>query len=173
MKNVYFTKVLLRCLLCLLTGLAGCCINIGGCSQAKYERTDTLVADLEPGSTVIAETSFGSVTVTGGDVTDCRVTAEICVQAPTEEEAAEIAEQVKVRLVGASKFYEFQARRLNMRYKDSTTKKNLFCHTLNNTVIASPRILIPLLELYQNRDGSVTIPKVLRPYMNDKEKITA
>ncbi len=71
----------------------------------------------------------------------------------------------------ASKFYEFQARRMNLRYKDSVTKKNLFCHTLNNTVIASPRILIPILELYQNADGSITIPKALRPYMNGKEKI--
>ncbi len=73
----------------------------------------------------------------------------------------------------ASKFYEFQARRLNLRYKDPATKKNLFCHTLNNTVIASPRILIPLLELYQNADGSVTIPKVLRPYIYPvRERIT-
>jgi len=71
----------------------------------------------------------------------------------------------------ASKFYDFQARRLNLRYKDPQTKKNVFCHTLNNTVIASPRILIPILELYQNSDGSVTIPAVLRPYMNGKEKI--
>jgi seryl-tRNA synthetase len=71
----------------------------------------------------------------------------------------------------ASKLYDFQARRLNLRYKDPATKKNLFCHTLNNTVIASPRILIPILELYQNADGSVTIPKVLRPYMNGKEKL--
>jgi seryl-tRNA synthetase len=73
----------------------------------------------------------------------------------------------------ASKFYEFQARRMNLRYKDPATKKNLFCHTLNNTVIASPRILIPILELYQNADGSITIPKVLRPYMNGKEKIVS
>jgi len=65
----------------------------------------------------------------------------------------------------ASKFYEFQARRMKLRYKDPKTKKNVFCHTLNNTVIASPRILIPLLELYQNADGSITIPKVLRPYI--------
>jgi len=71
----------------------------------------------------------------------------------------------------ASKFYDFQARRMNLRYKDPTTKKNLFCHTLNNTVIASPRILIPILELYQNADGSVTIPKVLRPYMYGKDRI--
>ncbi len=71
----------------------------------------------------------------------------------------------------ASKFYEFQARRLNLRYKDAAAKKNFFCHTLNNTVIASPRILIPILELYQNADGSVTIPTVLRQYMGGKEKI--
>jgi seryl-tRNA synthetase len=72
----------------------------------------------------------------------------------------------------ASKFYDFQARRMNLRYKDSATKKNLFCHTLNNTVIASPRILIPILELYQNADGTVTIPKVLQPYMAGQERIT-
>ncbi|MBU1260407.1 MAG: serine--tRNA ligase [Planctomycetes bacterium] len=72
----------------------------------------------------------------------------------------------------ASKFYDFQARRLNLRYKDHKAKKNLFCHTLNNTVIASPRILIPVLELNQNADGSVNIPKVLQSYMNGMEKIT-
>jgi seryl-tRNA synthetase len=72
----------------------------------------------------------------------------------------------------ASKFYEFQARRMNLRYKEPGAKRNVFCHTLNNTVIASPRILIPILELYQNADGSITIPQVLRPYMNGKEKIT-
>ena len=71
----------------------------------------------------------------------------------------------------ASKFYEFQARRMNLRYKEPGTKKNIFCHTLNNTVIASPRVLIPILELHQNADGSVTVPDVLRPYMNGKEKI--
>jgi len=72
----------------------------------------------------------------------------------------------------ASKFYDFQARRMNLRYKDPETKKNLVCHTLNNTVIASPRILIPLMELYQNADGTVTIPQVLRPYMGGRESIT-
>ncbi|MHC4644710.1 MAG: serine--tRNA ligase [Planctomycetota bacterium] len=72
----------------------------------------------------------------------------------------------------ASKFYEFQARRMNLRYKDAARKRNLFCHTLNNTVIASPRILIPLLELYQNANGSVNIPLVLQSYMGGKQKIT-
>ena len=71
----------------------------------------------------------------------------------------------------ASKLYDFQARRMNLRYKDPANKKNLFCHTLNNTVIASPRILIPILELYQNADGSITVPLVLQPYMNNKQKL--
>ncbi len=73
----------------------------------------------------------------------------------------------------ASKFYDFQARRMNLRYKETQTKRNLFCHTLNNTVIASPRVLIPLMELYQNPDGSITIPEVLRPYMQGRDRITA
>ncbi|HEV55913.1 MAG TPA: serine--tRNA ligase [Phycisphaerales bacterium] len=71
----------------------------------------------------------------------------------------------------ASRFYEFQARRMNLRYKRARDRKNVFCHTLNNTVIASPRVLIPILELYQNADGSVTIPTVLRPYMGGRERI--
>jgi len=65
----------------------------------------------------------------------------------------------------ASRFHEFQARRLNIRYRDESGKVR-FVHTLNNTVIASPRILIPILELYQNADGTVTVPEALRPYMD-------
>ena len=72
----------------------------------------------------------------------------------------------------ASRFYEFQARRLNIRYRDEEGKVQ-FCHTLNNTVIASPRILIPLLELNQNADGSINVPQALRPYMGGLEKIEA
>jgi len=65
---------------------------------------------------------------------------------------------------------DFQARRSNIKYrdKDGTLK---YAYTLNNTAVASPRILIPLLEIYQNADGSVIIPEVLRPYMNNMEKI--
>ncbi len=70
----------------------------------------------------------------------------------------------------ASRFHEFQARRLRLRYRDGA-KKIHFCHTLNNTVIASPRVLIPILEVYQNQDGTVTIPEALRPYMGGKERI--
>lgn len=69
-----------------------------------------------------------------------------------------------------SSFYDFQSRRLGVKYvaKDGSKK---FAYTLNNTCVASPRILIPLLEMYQNADGSITIPEVLRPYMGGQEKI--
>jgi len=70
----------------------------------------------------------------------------------------------------ASRFHEFQARRLNIRYRDAEGKVR-FCHTLNNTVIATPRVMIAILELCQNADGSITVPKVLRPYMGGMEKI--
>src|SRR5690606_25039457 len=55
----------------------------------------------------------------------------------------------------ASRLYDYQCRRLNMRYKDENGN-NVFCHSLNNTVLASPRILIPILELYQKGCRSVT-----------------
>jgi seryl-tRNA synthetase len=70
----------------------------------------------------------------------------------------------------ASRFYDFQARRLNLRYRDKDGKLQ-FCHTLNNTVIASPRVLIPIMELYQNADGSITVPEALRQYMGGMERI--
>lgn len=59
---------------------------------------------------------------------------------------------------------DFQARRLKMKYKgkDGSTK---YCHTLNNTAIASPRILVAILENYQQADGSVKVPDVLQPFV--------
>ena len=70
----------------------------------------------------------------------------------------------------ASRFYDFQARRLKLRYRDRQGRVH-YAHTLNNTVIASPRILIPILEVYQQADGSVVVPEVLRPYMGGMERI--
>jgi seryl-tRNA synthetase len=69
-----------------------------------------------------------------------------------------------------SSLHEFQARRAMIRWR-SKEGKIQYCHTLNNTALASPRILIPILENFQNEDGSVTVPTVLRPYMNNMDKI--
>ncbi len=63
---------------------------------------------------------------------------------------------------------DFQARRLKIRYRGRDGQIR-FCHTLNNTAIASPRILIPILENYQHADGSVGIPNVLQSFINKKE----
>ena len=70
-----------------------------------------------------------------------------------------------------SNLTDAQARRLGIRYKNSKTGKNEFAHTLNNTVVAPPRMLIAFLENHLQADGSVFIPEVLRPYMGGKEKL--
>ncbi len=71
----------------------------------------------------------------------------------------------------ASRLYGYQCRRLNLRYRETGSKKTQVCHALNNTVAASPRILIPIMEMYQNADGTITVPPLLRPYMAGREKI--
>jgi seryl-tRNA synthetase len=71
---------------------------------------------------------------------------------------------------------DFQARRLNMRYREKAAEggktETKFCYTLNNTAIACPRVLIAILEQYQNPDNTITVPEVLRPYMQGLERIT-
>ena len=69
-----------------------------------------------------------------------------------------------------SNLTDAQARRLGIRYKDKDGNK-VYAHTLNNTVIAPPRMLIAFLENNLNEDGSVNIPEALRPYMGNKDKI--
>lgn len=67
-----------------------------------------------------------------------------------------------------SYLHDWQARRVNMRYRDEDSKIK-FVYTLNNTAIASPRIMLPLLETHQQADGSVRIPVALQPYMGGQE----
>ena len=66
----------------------------------------------------------------------------------------------------ASRLYDYQCRRLNMRYRDSSGK-TVFAQSLNKTVLASPRILMPLLEMHHQQHGSVAVPAVIQPYMNN------
>jgi seryl-tRNA synthetase len=64
---------------------------------------------------------------------------------------------------------DFQTRRLNIRYRERSTGKLKFAHSLNQTAIAVPRILIPLIENHQQKDGSIKIPEVLHPYLPFEE----
>ncbi|MBX3245981.1 MAG: serine--tRNA ligase, partial [Myxococcales bacterium] len=68
----------------------------------------------------------------------------------------------------ASRFYDYQARRLDLRYRPKDGGKPQYCHTLNNTVVASPRILIALLENHQQADGTIRVPAALRPYVGGR-----
>jgi seryl-tRNA synthetase len=70
----------------------------------------------------------------------------------------------------ASRFYGYQARRLNLRYRAANGKVHV-CHTLNNTVAASTRMLIALLENHQQADGTVRLPEALWKYMGGRESI--
>lgn len=70
----------------------------------------------------------------------------------------------------ASYFHDFQTRRLNIRYRDGEGSLK-FVHSLNNTAAATPRLLVSIVENYQQADGSIKIPEVLRPYMGGQEFI--
>jgi seryl-tRNA synthetase len=70
-----------------------------------------------------------------------------------------------------SNFRDFQARRARIRYRPAPGAKPEFVHTLNGSGLALPRVVIAVMENYQQADGSIVIPAVLRPYMGGKEKI--
>lgn len=70
-----------------------------------------------------------------------------------------------------SNFEDFQARRGNIRYKEKSTGKNRFVHTLNGSGVALPRLVTALLENYQEKDGSVSVPKALRKYLDGRKRI--
>jgi len=100
--------------------------------------------------------------------------------------SARLCYDLEVWLPGQGRFREisscsncadFQARRMSLRYRPSErdakgkAKKPVFCHTINGSGLAVGRTLVAILENYQNEDGSLTIPEVLRPYMGGKETI--
>ena len=78
----------------------------------------------------------------------------------------------------ASNCTDYQARRLSIRYRPGAKPgqkkpKNVFVHTLNATACAVPRMIVAILENFQQEDGSVLIPEVLQPYMGGVKKIQA
>ena len=98
-----------------------------------------------------------------GDLADLKVkSCDIEAWSPRQQKFFEVC--------SCSNLGDAQARRLRIRYKDENGKMQL-CHTLNNTCVAPPRMLIAFLENNLQADGSVLIPQVLRPYMGGKEKL--
>lgn len=80
-------------------------------------------------------------------------------------------QQAYREISSCSNFEDFQARRLMARYKKEGEKKPALVHTLNGSGLAVGRTLVAVLENYQNEDGSVTVPEVLRPYLGGKETL--
>ena len=98
-----------------------------------------------------------------GDLADLKVKSyDVEAWSPRQQKYSEVC--------SCSNLGDAQARRLQIRIKGENG--NYFAHTLNNTVIAPPRMLIAFLENNYNEDGSITIPEALRPYMGGKDKIT-
>ena len=97
-----------------------------------------------------------------GDLADLKVkSCDIEAWSPRQQKYFEVC--------SCSTLGDAQARRLGIRYK--TENGNKLVHTLNNTVLATPRALIAMIECNYNEDGSISIPKALQPYMGGKEKI--
>jgi seryl-tRNA synthetase len=110
------------------------------------------------------ELPFRTVVLCTGDMGfGARKTYDIEVWLPGQDTYREIS--------SCSVCGDFQARRMEARYRPSEGKGTRFVHTLNGSGVAVGRALIAVMENYQNADGSVTIPQVLRPYMGGAEKI--
>jgi seryl-tRNA synthetase len=78
------------------------------------------------------------------------------------------AQQAYLEVSSCSNFEDFQARRMNLRFKDPVTGKNRFCHTLNGSGTALPRLFVALLETCQLPDGGLAIPEPLQEYFKAK-----
>ncbi len=80
-------------------------------------------------------------------------------------------QQAYREISSCSNFESFQARRMQARWRNPETGKPELLHTLNGSGVAAGRALVAVLENYQQEDGSVVVPAVLRPYMGGVEKI--
>ena len=86
---------------------------------------------------------------------------DIEVWSPSEKKYLEVS--------SCSNFENFQSRRGNIRFKSKLTGQTELVHTLNGSGLATPRLMVAIIETFQNKDGSVSIPQVLRPFMNIKD----
>ena len=129
----------------------------------KSKDEHALIVELEEEIVQGLEIPYQLVNVCGGDLGDpAAIKYDIEAWVPTQGKYREIT--------SASNTTNYQARRSKIRYKNADGKKD-YIHTINGTGIAMARMFVAILENYQNKDGSVTIPEVLRGYMGGKAKI--
>jgi seryl-tRNA synthetase len=129
-------------------------------SAQELERTVTIAEKLLQRLKIPYRVSL----LCGGDTGFCaRKTYDVEVWLPAEKRYREIS--------SCSNCGDFQSIRMNSRYKSLLDGKNYHPHTLNGSALAIGRTMIAIIENYQNADGSITIPEILRPYMNNQEII--
>jgi len=132
--------------------------------EHSYEALESLTADAEEVLRLL-ELPYRVVALSTGDLGFASAkTYDLEAYAP--------ATQAWLEVSSCSNFEDFQARRANIRYRDPLTRKIRYVHTLNGSGLALPRTLAALLEHHQNQDGSVTLPKALRPYMDGLERLS-
>jgi len=123
--------------------------------ERSYEQLEQMVKHVENLVTLLG-LPYRIVKLCGGDMS---FTSALTY----DFEVFSMAQQRWLEVSSVSNFESFQANRLKLRYKDSQTKKNVLCHTLNGSALALPRILAALLENNQTENG-ILIPEVLVPY---------
>src|ERR1700704_5980008 len=129
-------------------------------AEKSYEELESLVADAEKVLQLLG-LHYRVIELCTGDVTfGSAKTYDLEVWSPGQNAYLEVS--------SCSNFEDFQARRMNLRFKDADGK-NRFCHTLNGSGAALPRLFAALIEAYQQADGSVRIPEKLQPYFGAAE----
>ena len=114
----------------------------------------------------LLELPYRTLELCSGDLADWKHrSADLEVWRPTLNEYGEV--------VSLSNCTEYQARKLNIRYVSKDGKTRGILHTLNDTALATSRIMVAIMENNQNEDGTINIPNILQPYMNKKKKIEA
>ncbi|MBV9127810.1 MAG: serine--tRNA ligase [Verrucomicrobia bacterium] len=132
--------------------------------EQSYAELETLTADAERVLQLLG-LPYRVIELCTGDLGfGSAKTYDIEVWAPAQAAFLEVS--------SCSNFEDFQARRMNLRFKDPATGKNRFCHTLNGSGTALPRLYVALLETCQQADGSILLPEPLRPYFG-AERIAA
>jgi seryl-tRNA synthetase len=116
---------------------------------------------------------YRTVLLCGGDLTFASArTYDIEVWAPADDmEHGPDRGGRWLEVSSASNFEAFQARRIGLRYRPERHESAEYIHTLNASGVALPRVMVAVLEYYQNEDGTVTVPEALRPYMGGQERI--
>ena len=125
--------------------------------ETSYAELESLTADAEQVLQLLG-LHYRTIELCTGDVSfGSAKTYDIEVWAPAQKAYLEVS--------SCSNFEDFQARRMNLKFKDAATGKNRFCHTLNGSGTALPRLYVALLESCQQPDGSLLLPEPLHRYM--------